>query len=355
MTAGRAPITEVAAGLRRVIGDVARALFPAGRIEGREFVVGSVAGEAGQSLRIQLFGQNQGLWCEFADGSGGDALDLVAQVLFGGDRGEAWRWGCDFLGLDGAPAAPLPKRPAAPPDPAGGIDSGVRRRESAIGLWLAASPVLRGSPVDAYLQGRGIRLAGLGRQPAAIRYHPELAFEGGFWPAMVALICGTGEDDGRAIGIHRTFLQRLSWGGVIKAPLGDPPGSAAKRMLGGSRGGLIPIWRGASGKPMRLAPDGETLAIAEGIEDGLTVAIARPDWRVAAALSAGNLAQLALPKAIATVVLCADNDAAGSPAAKALDKAIARFNGEGRRVLVARAPAGSKDFNALLLNGGEAA
>jgi hypothetical protein len=67
--------------LARVLADqaesLARALFPAGRQQGHHWCVGSLAGEPGQSLRISLAGKHRGRWRDFADGSGGDLLDLV--------------------------------------------------------------------------------------------------------------------------------------------------------------------------------------------------------------------------------------------------------------------------------------
>ena len=55
-----------------------REWFPAGRINGREFEVGSLAGEEGGSLRINI---NTGLWKDFAaDLSGGDLVSLYAAI-----------------------------------------------------------------------------------------------------------------------------------------------------------------------------------------------------------------------------------------------------------------------------------
>ncbi|WP_319940705.1 hypothetical protein [Xenorhabdus littoralis] len=62
-------------------GSVARVtkyLLPDGRREGHEWVVGSVNGEAGKSLKINLSGKK--VWSDFAEGTGGDLLDLWVQV-----------------------------------------------------------------------------------------------------------------------------------------------------------------------------------------------------------------------------------------------------------------------------------
>lgn len=56
--------------------EVAAYLFPAGVREGNEFCVGSLAGEAGKSLKISLSPEKAGIWSDFSVGVGGDILDL---------------------------------------------------------------------------------------------------------------------------------------------------------------------------------------------------------------------------------------------------------------------------------------
>lgn len=57
---------------------VARYLLPNGRKEGHEWVAGSAGGEAGKSLKVNLAGKK--VWADFAEGSGGDLLDLWVAV-----------------------------------------------------------------------------------------------------------------------------------------------------------------------------------------------------------------------------------------------------------------------------------
>src|SRR5579864_6331573 len=96
-------------------------------------------------------------------------------------------------------------------------------------------------------------------------------------------------------------------------------------VLGGYAGGAIRLWRGASGKPLREAPAGETIDLTEGIEDGLSVAVAAPECRVLAAISLSNMANLAapgaLPPAIAAVRLWQQNDT-NKDAVGAFDRAL---------------------------------
>jgi putative DNA primase/helicase len=69
---------RIAVALAGRIEALCRTLLPEGRRQGAEWCVGSVNGEAGQSLRVHLTGEKAGVWCDFAeDIERGDALDLV--------------------------------------------------------------------------------------------------------------------------------------------------------------------------------------------------------------------------------------------------------------------------------------
>jgi twinkle protein len=95
-------------------------LFPAGKVVRGEYLIGNLAGQPGDSLKIHLTGAKKGYWCDFADDShkGRSLLGLWAEVL-GGDK-DAFMRACKeakaFLGIDDrydrhfvrreAPAAP---------------------------------------------------------------------------------------------------------------------------------------------------------------------------------------------------------------------------------------------------------
>ncbi len=192
-------------------------------------------------------------------------------------------------------------------------------------------------------------LAELGRLPRALRFHPACwcAEAGGPLPALVAAITGP---DGAHAATHRTWLAQRPDGSWGEAPLRDP-----KKTLGSYVGGAIRLWRGASGRPLAEAPDGEHVALAEGIETALSVAVAVPELRVLCAVSLANMGSVALPTGVRTVTLCADNDDGNAAAARALARVVDRFAAEGREVRVARPPAGLKDFNDVLTMEGPAA
>jgi hypothetical protein len=75
------PAHEIARALADRIESLCNDMLPNGVRQGSEWCVGSINGEAGQSLRVHLNGEKLGVWCDFAEESNrGDALDLVEAV-----------------------------------------------------------------------------------------------------------------------------------------------------------------------------------------------------------------------------------------------------------------------------------
>lgn len=83
--------------------------------EGAEWRVGSLAGEPGRSCAIHLGGTKSGVWSDFASGEGGDALDLMAAVRFGGDKRAALVWSRRWLGIGNDVVPEATPRPLPPP------------------------------------------------------------------------------------------------------------------------------------------------------------------------------------------------------------------------------------------------
>jgi len=87
---------------------VAEYLLPNGRRKKSEWLVGSVQGEEGSSLRVELEGARAGLWVDHADDSQkGDLIDLWVAVT-GTGKSHAFRAARDWLGLQ--PEQRQPKR-----------------------------------------------------------------------------------------------------------------------------------------------------------------------------------------------------------------------------------------------------
>ena len=337
-------IETLVMGLAARAEELCRELLPGGRREGPEWKVGSLAGEPGKSMAVHLTGAKAGIWSDFAAGIGGDALSLVAEVLFHGDVKEAIKWARVWLGYgsDEKRLQETRRRIAAKPKAEDRTQNLKRQRAKAKSLFLSAQAQLIGTPVEHYLAGRGIQLKDLPRLPGSIRFHPT-CYDGETKSQLPAML-GCVTDGHGILTVHRTFLCERPGGHWQKAKLSSP-----KKVLGPYRGGMIPINRGASGKPFAQMPEGETLAITEGIEDALTLALAVPELRVMASVSLGNLSSVALPAQVREVAIFADNDPEGTTAAKALDKAMQNLLARGLAVRLHLPDKNFKDFNEWLL------
>jgi hypothetical protein len=199
-------------------------------------------------------------------------------------------------------------------------EEGWKRTEEAMRIW-DDSVKAEGTLVEAYLRRRGITVP----VPSCIKFYPRLWHHesGCKLPAMVALVV---DHRGASAGIHQTWL---SWAGT-KANVS--PNKKTRGVIGGCA--------------VRLSPTGDELVIGEGIETSMSAMVAgRAGW---SAMNAVNLGKLILPKQVRSVVILVDGDRSGEMGAAA---AYSRWVGEGRRVVLRRAPPG-KDFNDILTEGG---
>jgi phage/plasmid primase-like uncharacterized protein len=174
--------------------------------------------------------------------------------------------------------------------------------------------------VEQYLKGRNLTI----ELPPTLRYHLGLKHgpTGLLLPAMVAAVARWPGHE--VVAIHRTFLVA---DGRKKAPV-----SQNKMMLGRCAGGAV-----------RLAPAGEVLILAEGIETALSVQAATglPAW---AALSTSGIEGVLLPDLplAGEILLAADHDDAGLRAA---NTAAEKWTRQGRTVRIAVPPQPGTDFN----------
>lgn len=349
------------------LGDQVDSLVPrclgAARIAkgGKVWECGGLDGRPGGkswNLRVRRSpgsGFDRGSWVEYGTGYNGDALDLVAHALFGGDLRRAYQWALDFLGLDeGQPETAEEKRQreerqarerAERLAEAEAYERKVIRDAKA--LWLSGDPDIEGSPVDRYLLARGIDIRRITPRPSALRYHPACfnMERRERLPAMVAAISRPGPQGHGFIGCHRTWLQKATgsndW---FKADL-----ETNKMVMGRAAGGLICLNRGVSGVRWSQMRRAEPCAIGEGIEDTLSAAIAQPDLRAACGVSLSNIGGLASGWNFSEVILLGQNDPPGSKAEKGLPHTISRLVAGGWRVRLASPPAGVKDWNDWLL------
>jgi hypothetical protein len=194
------------------------------------------------------------------------------------------------------------------------------RRDHARRIWLSSSPSA-GTVVETYLRNRGITI----RLPSSIRFIPLMMHHDYGWP-FPALVAGLQNDIGSFAAISVTWLCA---DGSDKAPV-DPPRK---------------VYGPYTGSAVRLAPAGETFALAEGLETGLSIVQACPELPVWCAMGAKNLSKVAVPEFVRKVIIAADADATGEQAARVLAERMKR---EGRQALIAR-PRGANDFNELIL------
>ena len=88
----------IKAALSSRIEDLVRYLLPTGHREGRQWAVGDVDGNAGQSLRVELDGPKQGQWFDHTPGEGGDVFGLIAATQQISEFPDVLKWGADWLG-----------------------------------------------------------------------------------------------------------------------------------------------------------------------------------------------------------------------------------------------------------------
>ena len=292
------------------------------------------------SFIVNMSGPMAGQWHDFAGDAHGDLIDLMGLQLGLSSR-DAFAEARLFLGLSNESPEDKRKREARAKDmerrrkaeAEAQKAEAERKRLSAQALWLSAQEKIAGTPVAAYLAGRGIDLGVLGYQPRAIRFHPECFYrfkgtdpETGEvldiatkLPAMVTAI----SRGSLHLATHRTYLARRADGSWDKA---DLPG-AQKKVLGNYKGGSIRLSnglgpKGGRGCPLSACPPGTRVYVTEGIESGLSVCRALPSARVLACVGLSNLGGMELPDNVAELVIVGDADE--SPDAReALQRGIA--------------------------------
>ena len=321
---------DIAALLRRDAKALCWHLYPNGREIGGFFCIGSIEGEAGNSLKVQLRGPKQGTWADYARSRGeaggtGDMLTLLQLALgldIGGAVAEAKRWlrldSIDPKALERTKArAKLAEERAQRED----MERRERKRRNAAGLWRSSSPLAASSPPVRYLEARGIDFTLLGGYPRAIRFKPDMphAERPRDWrgPAMISLFVSL---EGQMAGAHVTWLERRSDGRWTKLQGVE---SAKKIFAPTYWGAHLPLTKGD--QPSRKLADikpGTIINIAEGIEDGLSFALSDPTARVVAAGTLGNIGALEVPPQAGDIVLLAQHDTDDKPV-RAREAAIA--------------------------------
>lgn len=306
------------------------------------------------SFVIWTQGTAAGAWKEYAGvPAQGDVFGLIGYVLGLRERIDAYWWALEHLGLErGRVRTKAEDRLArerrekdAAAQKAKDAEAAARKSRALFGLWLGL-PGIQGTPAERYLrEARGIPMERLAHTPGALRWaeavdwvDPETGEVFEWRHCMVsAMTRGT-----QVTGLHRTWLKP------------DGSGKAGRRkdktMIGVCSGAAIRLSPGPSGlSPTAAAKKGRTdpLAIGEGIETALSVAAARPDYRVWAAGSLDLMRLFGWPPCASAVVLLRDNDWDTPEAIEGFARVEAHWRKEaqGRPVVVAAPPADMDDFN----------
>lgn len=277
------------------------------------------------SFVVTLGTNKQGRWEDYAVGHYGDALDLVAYVMFGGwpitreSKAEALRWAKRWLGIGDSgrispEAGARMQKARAAMDEARSKAEGMalaaqdKNRRSAQAMFLAAQPLAPGLPGWTYLtEARGIDLTKLERLPWAVRSHHAMRHveTDQVVPCLISALLFA---DGTFGAVHRIFLEKDGSG---KLQVEGPHIPTKKIWPKGWHGAFIPISRGRHKvSPKEALAKGLTdeCAYWEGVENALTGAILAPEWRVSAVGASGNFAAVEPPACASHVIVGRDND-----------------------------------------------
>jgi hypothetical protein len=300
---------EIAAALADRIEQLVTELLPNGYHEGRQWRCGSLAGEPGSSLCVQLTDPKRGLWCDHATDQGGDALDLV-KGIFEYETRDALTWARRWLGIEQGKVRrpPIPKIINKPDNP-------DHWRKP----WKVARPIV-GTLAETYLASR--RLSFDDPEGRILRFHPcrFRNLDGCLQKhsALLAALCDirTGEQ----AGIINVYLQ--------------PDGRDRLRDNKGKT-----VTGRAAGTAVMLSAFEEVtmgLVICEGLETGMAIMETdlRPVW---ACGGQTNVAGFPVLGGIECLTIAADNDLPGQTAA---EKTAQRWRDAGREVLIVMPPQG---------------
>jgi hypothetical protein len=311
------PAAELAKMLARRAEAVCQHYLPAGRREGRYWLVGDVHNTPGRSLFVRLSGGSTGKgavghWQDAAEGTHGDLLDLIRESCglteFRAVAEEARR----FLGLarDEHVSAAYTAPQGHDGDDAASDTSQAQR--AARRLFDMAKP-LSSTLAETYLHRRGITAAALSGIPA-LRFHPRCFYRATPdskpepWPALIAAVTDL---DGSITGIQRTWLDPEELDLIDPIRLGKAALETPRRALGLLLGHAVRLGS-------MLTSDNGLLVAGEGIETMLSLRCVLPAMPMAAALSAGNLTALLLPAGLRRLYIARDADAAGDRAVVSL-------------------------------------
>lgn len=292
----------------------------------------------------------------------GDVIDLIGYVhRRDRDRRFALAWARDFLGLkqmdeQSLRAATMSARQHVTATVTQQTDQAKKKIARANELWRKTVPIA-GSVAETYLASRRIPLMLVKNRSEDLRFIPRLEhWKSARWdtstkpwrktgdgPHLPAMVAALRNHKGDLTAVHCTFLRADGSG---KADVDEP-----KLMRGIAKGSAIWLAHGPSGvPPWEAEKTGEVspLIVSEGIENGLTQALANPEARCAAAGSFELMLALDVSAAVFDPALYAvDNDADVRHDDLMADH-LDSLRALGQRAGIMRI-SGAKDSNALIM------
>lgn len=362
----RDDIPEIKDALKGRIADLCLHLLPDGYREGRLWVAHNpwVADDARKvpALKVALTG-DKGAWKDWRNGDKGDVIKLISFTK-GCDTRTALDWARDYLGLRAMSredrdkmrreAAERRQREAMAAD-----EARLWKLKRAVQLFEEAAPFDPRSPARdhacAYLAGRGCDISTIADlNTLSFRFSGGTSWwKGATWktgeagrrcvslgPVFPALHSAMRQATGVITCCHVTFLDPVL---PKKAPV-EPP----KLMFGVASGAVIELATGGGGPFWLPEAQARPLILCEGIETGLSLAIAVPEARVWAAGSLAGLgaAPVQVP-AVADVTVARDNNAGNAQAQAQLMAGVAALEAHGKPITIMASHVGD-DFNDLM-------
>lgn len=359
-------LAEIKRLLQDRIESLCRALLPDGRREGRLWVSADPVERDDAklpALKVAL-DRDTGAWKNWrAPDAKGDVVALVAYVNRTDTRG-ALAWARDWLGLRSlsreeraamrfAAEAAAKKREAKADkdrtDRLAGADRLFCQGEKHGDLKLAEGHA------RAYFSARGIPLDLV---PNFGRINFRYSRETEWWRGARYESLGGGRRRKLAPGpgfpaIHASMRSRL---GIVTAchctfldhrPGAKAPVDPAKLIFGEAKGSVIELAYGPAGRPFWQCEDPYPLIAAEGIETGLSLAIAVPEARVWAVGSISGFLEAPCDLDCVSAVFAALDNATNPTSRRQNEAALAALESRGKPVEVMKSHLGS-DFNDLM-------
>lgn len=170
-----------------------------------------------------------------------------------------------------------------------------------------------------------------------------------YHPCMIACCVDAGMN---IRAIHQTYLADDFSGKADLPPAPDGQEQPARKVWPSSAGLVLPLWRGDGHfSPKEAEEQGllQTLALCEGVEDGLTAVLAAPLNRTWGMISLSNMVNVAsrLPACCDSVIVHRQNDWQKFEAVAAFERGMAALRATGRHVAEVAAVSG-KDLNDTL-------